>query len=160
MIKVQQNEERYEDIQEVGYLIEAKGLEVMREKEKNQWYSDEALKKINKHYEELRTAKPYLKDGPSRDKCVILEKEAELMLDKIKAYEAYSDLERHLRFEAVNVLKRHERQLFGKTKEASEAKVEEVSSSSWMKVRVKMIRAQIPQLSRNADEDDRRPAEI
>ena len=77
-------------------MIEAKELEVMREKEKNQWYSDEALKKINKLYEDLRVAKPYLRDGPSRDKCVILEKEAEILLDKIKTYEAYSDLEKTL----------------------------------------------------------------
>ena len=117
MIKALQEEARYEDIPEVGYLIEAEGDAAMREKEKNLWYINEVQKKINQLHEDLREAKPYLRNGPSRDKCVILEKDTDILWDKIKAYEAYSDIERSLRFEAVAALKRHERQLFGRTKE-------------------------------------------
>ena len=123
---------------------------------------DEAQENINELYRGLGKSLPYYRQSePSVEKCVILEKEAEILWDKVRAYEKYSDVERSLRYEAVEALKRHERQLLGRTKRASDVPEEQIAASSWeMKVRVKMIRAQIPLLSRNADEDDQRLAEI
>ena len=81
--------------------------------------------------------------------------------------EAYGDLERQLRAQAVEALRRHETQLFGKVKDViiEEPKEidEEVRSGRWTraKIKVKMIRG--PQqrgLDDDIDADDQRLADI
>ena len=98
---------------------------------------------------------------------MILEKEIDVLWKKIRVYEAYATVEATLRAQAVEALRKHEAQLFGKVKEVAVEESKEIDedtkSGRWTraKIMVKMIRE--PQqrgLDDDIDADDQRLADI
>ena len=60
-------------------MIEAKGDAILRKKHEDLGIIDEAQEKINELYRDLGKTLPYYRQSePSVEKCVILEKEAEI----------------------------------------------------------------------------------
>ena len=73
------------------------------------------------------------------------------------AYEKYATEEQTLKIKAVEALRRHEQQLFGKVKDI-EASSEEAKQNRWSRPKVKMMRLSADQLAGSIEEDDRRLA--
>lgn len=79
-----------------------------------------------------------------RKKNAFLEKEIELLWEKVVVYEKYSDEERNLRIKAVEAMRKPEAQLSGKVQDIclppEEPQGEAAKSSRWSRPRVKMMR--------------------
>ena len=78
---------RYEDeVEEVGNMIGIQGDAAQRKKDQKIWFIDEEQDKRLKLHKDLQKNMPYLQGGPSREKCVILEKEVDVLWKKVRIY--------------------------------------------------------------------------
>ena len=140
---------RFQDqMTERGYILGTAGALAKRTKDQEIWDLNEEKAYLYRRHLLLRYK------GPSREKDKLLQREIDLLWRKVIIYEVYGDVERKLRHRAVELLRQHEEQLFGRVKEIVAKKDEDEDqprASRWSRPRVLMIRFGYPDANEAAN---------
>ena len=131
MIKATDTKEklRYE-IEEVAHCVGSQGDSCKQRKDQQIWFIDEDQGKIMKMHKKLEKNMPQMIGRASEKKCVILEKEIELLWQKVVVYETYGNSERELRIKAVEALERFGKRFIRSEKDISEEDTKERDEES------------------------------
>ena len=133
-----ENPEEEETFDEIGYLIGSKG-DLQYEKNQQEIQEiDEKQERLLKIHKELNAK---YRGAITEEKVDVLEKDIDLLWEKVFAYERYAVEERKLRIKAVKELRKHEARMFGSVKDFDKNIFrEDLRQSRWQRPKIKMIR--------------------